>query len=142
MFILIIACVNFINLTTAYSTTRSKEIGIRKVNGADRNSLIRKFLGESVLISFLAVGIALLIVWGVLPDVNTIMGKEMSLTSMFRSWSLLVLFLLPLLTGIISGIFPAFVLSSFKPVESLSFKSGGISIYDRHRDHDLYLDYP
>ncbi len=120
-FILIIACVNFINLTTAYSSIRSKEIGIRKVNGANRSSLIRKFLGEAVLTSYVAMGIALLVVWGVLPDVNTIMGKEMSLASMLKSGFLVIVFLLPLITGIISGIFPAFVLSSLKPVESLSF---------------------
>lgn len=121
-FILLLACINFINLTTAYSSVRGKEIGIRKVNGAARSSLVRQFLGEALLTSYIAMGIALLLVYLILPDINTIMSKELSLGSGIGSWLLLFLFLIPMVTGFLSGILPAFIISSFQPAAIISSK--------------------
>lgn len=118
VFILLIACINFMNLTTARSVKRSREIGVRKVAGAARFALIKQFISEAVLIVFLSVGIALALIKTILPVFNRITSKDMHIpfeTPMF--W--ISIAGLVFLTGLISGSYPALYLSSFKPVSVL-----------------------
>ena len=122
IFILVIACVNFINFTTARSGIRNKEIGIHKVNGATRFSLVKKLTGEAVLISFLSMFIAFLLVTAILPDVNTLMDKKLSFSSFSWFWLVFIFVFIPLFTGIVSGIFPSLILSSLNPATTLSLK--------------------
>jgi putative ABC transport system permease protein len=118
IFILCIACINFMNLTTARSVKRAKEIGIRKVVGAVRPALIRQFLGEAVLLAMLSVVIALVIVLVALPAFNQLTGKGIvfpySSASFWLSLAGLVL-----VTGVISGSYPALFLSAFQPIRVL-----------------------
>ncbi|MES1181939.1 MAG: ABC transporter permease [Flavobacterium sp.] len=116
-FILVIACINFMNLSTAKAARRSKEIGIKKVAGANRLSLITQYIGESMLVVFLSVLLAVGIVWVLLPQFNNITGKSLSLpwSSAFAG-SLLAI---TIITGLIAGSYPAFYLSRFKPVAVL-----------------------
>ncbi len=117
-FILLIACINFMNLATARSTIRSKEIGLRKVMGAERKHIINQFIGESVLTSFLSLLFAILIVSVVLPSFNLMTGKE--LTFNFADPIIISgLFILTLFTGFIAGSYPALYLSSFSPIKVL-----------------------
>ncbi len=116
IFILLIACINFMNLSTARASLRAKEVGIRKVVGSGRGSLVRQFLSESVVISFIALILAFIIVISLLPAYQNLLGKSVDF-NMFDNWfNILLLLLLGLLVGIISGSYPAFFLSSFKPV--------------------------
>ncbi len=115
IFILLIACINFMNLTTARSIKRAKEIGVRKVVGAVRFALIRQFIGEALLIVSVAVVIALTLVGLVLPQFNQLTGKEFYIP--FHNpgfWSVIAGLLL--ITGFVSGSYPALYLSSFRPV--------------------------
>jgi putative ABC transport system permease protein len=116
-FILIIACINFMNLSTAKAARRAKEVGIQKVVGAGRGSLILQYLGESVLISFLAMLLALILLYSLLPVFNTITGKQLSL----EPGAPLVLSVLGItfFTGVLAGSYPAFYLSGFRPVAVL-----------------------
>ena len=119
--VIAVACINFMNLATARSARRAKEVGLRKVVGAERYQIIGQFLGESVFISLLAFGIAMMLVWLLLPAFNNIADKSLS----FRNIDLkllLSLFGLSLVTGLISGIYPAIYLSGFKPVKVLKGK--------------------
>ena len=117
-FILLIACINFMNLSTARSEKRAREVGIRKVVGARKNALIGQFLGESILIAFLSGILALLIVQLSLPSFNTLTGKILSIDySNIRFWLILSGFII--FTGLLAGSYPAFFLSSFKPVKVL-----------------------
>ncbi|ADB38184.1 protein of unknown function DUF214 [Spirosoma linguale DSM 74] len=118
LFILLIACINFINLATARSALRAKEVGVRKVVGASRSSLIRQFLVESVLTSLLAIGLALLLVTLVLPAFNTTFGKRLSL-DLTNPALWLGLVGLVLITGFLSGSYPALFLSGLQPVRIL-----------------------
>ncbi len=122
VFILIIACVNFMNLSTARSANRAKEVGIRKVAGSLRMHLITQFLTESVLLSFFsllfAIGIATLLV----PLFNQLAGKEMSVATLFSTWLFPVMIALVFLVGLLAGSYPAFYLSSFRPIEVLKGK--------------------
>jgi putative ABC transport system permease protein len=122
VFILFIACVNFMNLSTARSANRAKEVGIRKVAGSLRVHLITQFLNESVLLSFfsllLAIGIAALLV----PLFNQLAGKEMSVATLFSTWLFPVMIALVFLVGLLAGSYPAFYLSSFQPIEVLKGK--------------------
>lgn len=127
IFILLIACINFMNLTTARSVKRSKEIGVRKVVGALRAALVRQFLGEAVLLSFFALLIALIFVLLLLPGFNGLTGKHIRLPVASPAfWGMLLT--LTLATGFISGSYPALMLSSFKPIRvlkgSLKFSAG------------------
>lgn len=118
IFILIIACINFMNLTTARSIKRSKEIGIRKVAGAFRSTLVRQFIGEAIFITMIAVAIAFLLVFLLLPSFNSITGKNIELPyGQPLFW--IGLIGLTLLTGFISGSYPALFLSSFQPIKVL-----------------------
>ncbi|OGU56777.1 MAG: hypothetical protein A2V66_00205 [Ignavibacteria bacterium RBG_13_36_8] len=125
IFVLIIACANFMNLSTARAAKRALEVGVRKVNGAQRKQLILQFLGESIFTSFLATLIAVVIVELTLPSFNNFAGKSLSFLGGDVSNFLLLLAVLALFTGIFAGIYPAFILSSFKPTTVL--KGGGAS---------------
>ncbi|HTI08297.1 MAG TPA: ABC transporter permease [Puia sp.] len=119
-FILMIACINFMNLSTARSQKRAKEVGIRKVIGAEKSSLIRQFLGESFLMCLIALGFALILVWMLLPLFNNLTHKNMHpLDEPVLLWWAVGL---TLLTGLLAGLYPAFYLSAFKPVSVLKGK--------------------
>lgn len=122
LFVLLIACVNFMNLSTARSANRAKEVGIRKVLGTERASLIKQFLAESTLTAVLAIILALAIAFLVLPMFNTIMSKSLSFFYLFNWKVLPFLFLLPILVGLMAGSYPAFFLSNFKPIMVLKGK--------------------
>jgi ABC-type antimicrobial peptide transport system permease subunit len=118
VFILLIACINFMNLTTARSIKRAREIGVRKVVGAIRSVLIQQFIGEAVLLTFIAVFIAIIMVLLLLPAFNMVTQKQIALPfSNLYFW--ISLFSLTLITGFISGSYPALFLSSFNPVKVL-----------------------
>jgi len=118
LFILFIACINFMNLTTARSAIRSKEIGVRKAVGALRSSLIGQFLSESLLTSLLSVGLALFMVWLVLPTFNAVFDKQLAL-DLTNQGLWLILAVLVLVTGLLSGSYPAFFLSGLQPMRIL-----------------------
>ena len=132
LFILIIACINFMNLTTAYSANRAKEVGIRKVLGTQKRNLVSQFLFESITMVLLSLVIAIFIVWLVLPAFNNIASKEITISSLFSPYILPMLIALPFVVGLLAGGYPAFYLSSFKPIEilkgklNLGSKSGGL----------------
>jgi putative ABC transport system permease protein len=113
--ILIIACINFINLTTARSNTRAKEIGMRKVVGAERADIIRQFIGESFILSALALLVAMVLVYLFLPAFNRLAEKQLTLNVAGNASALLLLLGIILFTGLASGSYPAFMLSSFRP---------------------------
>ncbi len=119
IFILLIACVNFMNLSTARSANRAKEVGIRKVAGSLRSNLIFQFLTESVLLSFLSLLIALLLSALLLPLFNQLAGKQMLVNTLFSTWLFPVMIGLVLIVGLIAGSYPAFYLSSFQPIQVL-----------------------
>lgn len=118
IFMLVVACINFINLSTAGASKRAKEVGIRKVAGSGRFQLIKQFLSESILITLFALLIAFVIVKLALPAFNNISGKELG----FDVKPMLAFIGLGLIVGIIAGIYPAFYLSSFKPIAVLKGK--------------------
>ena len=119
LLILLIACINYMNLATARSAIRAKEVGMRKVIGAVRRQLTRQFIGESVLLSFIAVLLAVILVEIFLPVFNTLVSKNISL-HFFQDWEFFIgLIGVALFVGIISGSYPAFFLSSFQPAAVL-----------------------
>jgi putative ABC transport system permease protein len=122
LFILLIACINFMNLTTARSSSRAKEVGIRKVLGTERRFLIFQFLTESTLMVVLSIFLALLIAYLVLPLFNEVANKSMALGSLFSPQILPLLIALPIIVGLLAGSYPAFYLSSFRPIEVLKGK--------------------
>ena len=122
LFILILACINFMNLTTARSTGRAREVGIRKVLGTEKKSLVSQFLTESTLIAILAMFIGLFFVWLTLGWFNDISGKEMVLSSLLDPKFLIFLIILPLIIGFFAGLYPAFFMSSFQPITVLKGK--------------------
>ncbi|HLX93950.1 MAG TPA: ABC transporter permease [Puia sp.] len=119
LFILLIACVNFVNLTTARSAERAKEVGIRKVVGALRFQLARQFIGESVIICLIAFVLSVLFTSLMLPLFNQLAGKIISQSIFVNYPDILGLFLLSALIGVFAGFYPSLVLSSFKPVSVL-----------------------
>ena len=130
LFILLIACINYMNLSTARSALRAKEIGIRKVIGARKKELIFQFLSESVIICFTATIIAMLLTWAGIPWLNKVSGQQLSFQTLMQAKILIPLFITPFVIGIISGLYPALFMSSFQPVKTLKglFKVGGSSI--------------
>lgn len=119
LFILLIACTNFMNLTTARSSGRAKEVGIRKVLGTEKKSLVLQFLSESTLIVVLAHSIAIIFVFLSLEWFNNISGKEISIKALLQPQFLIFLILLPFVVGPLAGIYPAFFLSKFQPISVL-----------------------
>ncbi len=120
--ILLIACINFMNLSTAHSANRAKEVGIRKVAGSLRTDLITQFLTESVLLSFFSLVIAVIIAALLLPLFNELAGKGMHITTLFSTWLFPVMIALVFVVGCIAGSYPAFYLSSFQPIQVLKGK--------------------
>lgn len=126
LFMLIIACINFMNMATAKSVGRAREVGLRKVVGASRGQLIRQFLGESILISLLALFLAVAAVQMLIPSFNDFTGKELVLS--FGDGELLAwLVAIAVFAGVVAGSYPAFFLSSFQPGAVLkeSVRTGG-----------------
>jgi putative ABC transport system permease protein len=131
IFVLLIACINFMNLSTARSENRAKEVGIRKVVGADRDQLIKQFLGESITFTCLAAIFAGIAVTFLLGPFNAIAEKNISASSLINVQTVILLIALVVIVGITSGSYPAFLLSAFRPAEVLSGKkhkgaSGGL----------------
>jgi len=124
VFVLLIACVNFMNLSTARSAGRAKEVGMRKVVGARKSQLIRQFLSESMLTAIVSLLLAVGLVFMVLPKFSQFIGKELSFNLMENSQLLLLLLLLAVVVGFLAGLYPAFFLSGFKPVRVLRDKIG------------------
>ena len=122
VFILGIACINFINLSTARSMERAKEVGIRKTFGSEKKSLIFQFLLESVLVSLFSILLALLLMVLLLPLFNKLAGKDLSLSGFLDPMNVLLLVAFGLLVGLLAGLYPAFVLSSFQPIKVLKGK--------------------
>lgn len=132
--ILLIACINYINFSTARSTKRAKEICIRKVVGAQRIQLIKQFIGESVLLSIIALIIAIHLIVLILPSFNSFVDRPIALNFFKNPVFPLALFGIALFTGILSGSYPALLLSSFQPVKVLknSFVSGSKNSMQRN----------
>lgn len=126
LFILLIACINFMNLSTARSSLRSMEVGLRKVMGADKILLVRQFMGESFVMTFISLVLALLIVYFFLPTFSDFTDKHLSLNFIENPEYLLGLACLVLVVGIVSGSYPALFLSGFSPSKVLkgAFKAG------------------
>lgn len=122
LFTLLIACINFMNLSTARSSKRSAEVGIRKVLGAGKRSLIKQFLGESLLMSMIALAIALFMTKLLLPAFSTVSGRNLSLNFSGQGSIIPGFFALSIIAGLLAGSYPAFYLSSFQPVKVLKGK--------------------
>jgi predicted permease len=116
--ILLIACINFMNLSTARSEQRAKEVGVRKVMGAGKGKLIGQFIGEAVIMSFISVLVAVGLVYLALPSFNNLVQKELTV-DVFAPSHLIYLFAIGLITGLLAGSYPAFYLSSFNPITVL-----------------------
>jgi putative ABC transport system permease protein len=115
IFILLLACINFMNLATARSAGRGREVGIRKIHGAVRGKLIRQFLEESLIHAFLSLLLALLLVQALLPVFRSISGKELNVPYTEAGWLIPVLIGLAVLVGLVVGSYPSFILASFEP---------------------------
>ena len=115
--LLMIACINFINLSTAFASQRAKEIGVRKVNGASKTNLVLQLFGESLLQTSLATAAAIIMVILLLPVFIKVSGVEFNLSKLFSLGNILIYLILTLFTGLVSGVYPALVLSSFNPVQ-------------------------
>jgi len=124
LFIIVLACVNFMNLSTAQSVARAKEVGIRKVLGSLRSQMVRQFLMEALVYSIISAVFALLIVAAILPAFNAVAGKSLNYSVIFTSFIGVWIVLLVIITALLAGAYPAFYLSSFNPVEVL--KGGGL----------------
>jgi len=132
LFILLIACINFMNLTTARSANRAKEVGIRKVLGTEKKNLISQFLTESTLLGVLSLILGILGAYLALPLFNDVADKSMSIQVLFSPMILPLLIALPVIVGLLAGSYPAFYLSGFRPIEvlkgklKLGSKNGGL----------------
>ena len=126
IFILIIACINFMNLTTARSLTRAKEVSVRKVVGAKKKQLIRQFLGESLLHSIFSILIALGIVLLSMPLFNRLADKDLNPATFINPFLIIGIFSIALVVGLVAGIYPALFLAAFQPIHSLKSRAGAI----------------
>ncbi|MFH6603432.1 ABC transporter permease [Maribacter algicola] len=122
LFMLLIACINFMNLSTATASKRAKEVGIRKVLGSNKNQLLYQFLSESFIATLFAMFLAAILVIISLPYYNELSGKELEVDYLGRPFVLISLFLLTLLVSLLAGSYPALFLSSFKPMTALKNK--------------------
>ena len=131
-FMLLIACINYMNLTTARSARRAKEIGIRKVTGSSKKQLVLQFLSESLLTAFVAVLFSVILVIVLLSSFNSISGKAFTLHTLLQPFNIFLLLGIGLFTGLVGGSYPAFYLSGFKPVSilkgALSKASGNVNL--------------
>ncbi|MEJ0106131.1 MAG: FtsX-like permease family protein [Bacteroidota bacterium] len=119
LFMLIIACINYMNLTTARSARRAKEIGIRKVTGSNKTQLVAQFLIESLLTAFIALLLSVVLVALLLPTFNLLSGKFISFQTLLQPGTILILLSIILFVGLAGGSYPAFYLSRFNPVSIL-----------------------
>ncbi|MEP1097040.1 MAG: FtsX-like permease family protein [Cyclobacteriaceae bacterium] len=129
-FVLIIAAINFINLSTARATKRAKEVGVRKSLGSSKSQLIKQYIFESVFLTYLAMVVTLIIVAIVLPAFNALTEKSVEFTFLFQPYLLISLATIALVVGLLSGFYPAFVLSSFDPIlvlKNAHLKTSGLS---------------
>lgn len=122
LFILLIACVNFMNLSTARSANRAREVGVRKVLGSARKHLIAQFLAESIMVTLVATIIALITAWALLPVFNQMSGKELTFTVHSLIWLIPTILTIIIVIGCLAGSYPAFFLSGFQPIEVLKGK--------------------
>jgi putative ABC transport system permease protein len=122
VFILMIACINFINLSTARSVNRAREVGLRKVVGAARGMLINQFLGESLFLALISMVFALVVVQIAVPHFNNLAGREIGVNTISNPWIVVGFLLIVLFAGLIAGSYPAFFLSAFKPAGVLKGK--------------------
>ncbi|MCW3091916.1 MAG: transporter permease [Ferruginibacter sp.] len=131
-FMLLIACINYMNLTTARSARRAKEIGIRKVTGSSKKQLVLQFLIESLLTAFVAVLLSVGLVLLLLPVFNSISGKAFTVHTLLQPFNIMLLLCIGLFTGLVGGSYPAFYLSGFRPVNilkgALSNASGNVNL--------------
>jgi putative ABC transport system permease protein len=119
IFILLIACINFMNLSTARSANRGKEVGLRKVLGAYKKRLVVQFLTESIGFAFISMILAINLVWLLIPAFNGLTGKEIPVSSLVSAVVVIGLLLLVVFTGVAAGSYPAFYLSSFQPIDTI-----------------------
>ncbi len=132
LFILVLACINFMNLSTARSANRAREVGVRKVLGSPRKYLIAQFLTESVMVTLAGAILAVLVAWMLLPLFNSISGKELVVSGRLIRWMIPILLVFVLVIGCLAGCYPAFFLSAFQPIDVLKgrlargFKGGGL----------------
>lgn len=122
--LLLIACINYMNLATARASVRAKEVGIRKVSGATRKQVALQFLSESIVVVLIATGLALALAWFLLPAVNAIIGKQMTASFFFQGPVLLGLLGGAIVLGMLAGSYPAILLSGFKPIGVLKGSLG------------------
>ncbi len=122
IFILLIACVNFMNLSTARSSNRAREVGVRKVLGSPRKYLVAQFLTESILVTLVGAVIAVIAAWAFLPLFNQLSGKELVVTTRILSWLIPALFIIIVVIGCLAGSYPALFLSGFQPIDVLKGK--------------------
>jgi putative ABC transport system permease protein len=122
-FVLIIASINFMNLSTARSMSRAREVSLRKVVGSGRKQLVRQFLFESVFLSFISLVIAILLVMILLDPFNRLVGLNLNFSDIFRWYMIPAFLVLAVLVGLLSGSYPSFVLSSFRPIVALKGSS-------------------
>ncbi|HEV3222797.1 MAG TPA: ABC transporter permease [Puia sp.] len=131
-FMLLIACINYMNLTTARSARRAKEIGIRKVAGSTKKQLVGQFLSESLLTAFVSLLLSIILVILFIPVFNSISGKEFTMQTLLQPFNIFLLIGILLFTGLVGGSYPAFYLSSFQPVSilkgALSKASGNVNL--------------
>ncbi|GHN01679.1 ABC transporter permease [Cytophagales bacterium WSM2-2] len=127
-FMLIIACINYMNLSTARSTNRAKEVGLRKVMGSQRHQIMTQFLTESVMVAFVSLSLSIILIYALLPQFNALANKQLSFSYLLQKPVTLSLVGIILITGVVGGSYPAFYLSSFNPVNvlkgKLAFKGG------------------
>lgn len=126
LFILLIACFNFVNLATARSVQRAREVGVRKTIGASRQQLMVQFIAETVLLTTISILISVLLTWILLPWLNQFTGKDISIRALIHPVAIAGLLLLSLLLGILAGFYPALVLSGFVPVKVLKGSAAGL----------------
>jgi putative ABC transport system permease protein len=122
IFILILACINFMNLSTARSANRAREVGVRKVLGSSRKYLIAQFLSESIMVTLAATIIAVFAAWAILPLFNQIAGKSLAITAHTFTWLLPAMLIIIIVVGVLAGSYPAFFLSAFQPIHVLKGK--------------------
>ena len=120
--VLLIACVNFMNLSTARSSNRAKEVGVRKVLGSAKKYLVAQFLTESILVTLVSALIALFLAWALLPLFNQMANKQLAITSHTLVWLLPAMLVIVLVVGFLAGSYPAFFLSAFQPIAVLKGK--------------------
>ncbi|MCJ7582220.1 MAG: ABC transporter permease, partial [Candidatus Aminicenantes bacterium] len=123
--ILLVACINFVNLSTARSSTRAREVGVRKTLGSNRPQLMRQFLAETIMMSLLAVLLALLLVQIFLPVFNNLTGKQVAIPYLDNMFTIPLLLGLVVFIGLLAGLYPAFFLASFDPVSVLKTETAG-----------------